>query len=202
MLTSSGIDWKIIRKKSWQVGRKLVRSGCWLLWLDPALVKGPWHVPPLCGKTRAGRVEGGARDGEEGTGDEGDVVIWGCDDLRMKECERFKDSRIQSFKDSKILLAQISLCGPLRIFSEKSAVKSFTSQRKHEVAIPNAIGNARPPSPDHPRTCGRRIWWSNRTTVTKKTLYRLKQQTCRCNRCGKYRPVFPCSTPTAYYKHP
>jgi hypothetical protein len=26
-------------------------------------------------KTRASRVEGGARDGERGTGDEGDVVI-------------------------------------------------------------------------------------------------------------------------------
>jgi signal recognition particle GTPase len=32
----------------------------------------------------------------------------------MKECERFKDSRIQRFKDLKIQLAQFSLCGPLR----------------------------------------------------------------------------------------
>jgi hypothetical protein len=58
----------------------------------------------------------------------------------MKECERFKDSRIQRFKDSKILLAQFSLCGPLRkILSVLCGY--FYRKGRGEDAIP-AIGIA------------------------------------------------------------
>lgn len=38
--------------------------------------------------------------------------------------------------------------------------------------------------------------------LSKKTLYRFKQQNCRCARCGKYRPVLTFPTFSACYKYP